>query len=317
MNILIFDDTASAAFMQQYTGNEIHQRQAILTINMSGGGGFEIWQFTSRTPVCYDARFGDLGIFSVKIKCRNIQTAHAHFKSKTLVYTSPVLQSPHGNFHFLVKDNCGNHFDIAEHDSWFRKDSSVCGGVYGACIGVSNMETSIRFYKNLLGFDETVSDVTGTVTDIPQPGQQVYRRVLLRKKKAVNGAFTNLLGDTEIELVQDVNNTSKKIFANRYWGDCGFIHLCFDVTDMDALKKMAVSLGYQFTIDSKDSFAMENAKGRFCYVEDPDGTLIELVETHKIPVLKKLNWYIDLKKRKGQKPLPSWMIRTLGLNKIR
>jgi hypothetical protein len=27
---------------------------------------------------------------------------------------------------------------------------------------------------------------------------------------------------------------------------------------------------------------MDNASGRFCYIEDPDGTLIELVETHKV-----------------------------------
>lgn len=67
---------------------------------------------------------------------------------------------------------------------------------------------------------------------------------------------------------------------------------------MDALKKIAKELGYIFTVDSENSYAMDTAEGRFCYVEDPDGTLIELVETHKIPVIKKWNWHINLKKGK-------------------
>jgi len=33
---------------------------------------------------------------------------------------------------------------------------------------------------------------------------------------------------------------------------------------------------------------MGEASGHFAYVEDPDGTLIEFVETHKIPIIKKL-----------------------------
>jgi hypothetical protein len=75
--------------------------------------------------------------------------------------------------------------------------------------------------------------------------------------------------------------------------------------------------GYSFTIDSEDSFAMEHASGRFCYMEDPDGTLIELVETHKVPVLKKLGFYLNLKKRNLEKPLPDWMIKLLALSKVK
>jgi hypothetical protein len=42
-------------------------------------------------------------------------------------------------------------------------------------------------------------------------------------------------------------------------------------------------------VDSK-ILLMDNASGRFCYVRDPDGTLIELdQETHKVPIFKK-NW---------------------------
>ncbi|MFX8942022.1 hypothetical protein ABTN11_20210, partial [Acinetobacter baumannii] len=90
------------------------------------------------------------------------------------------------------------------------------------------------------------------------------------------------------ELIEIKDSSPKKIYANRYWGDCGFIHLCFDVLNMNTLKGICTSKGYHFTVDSANSFTMGESAGRFCYVEDPDGTLIELVETHKVPIYKKL-----------------------------
>jgi hypothetical protein len=60
---------------------------------------------------------------------------------------------------------------------------------------------------------------------------------------------------------------------------------------------------------------MGEAAGHFSYIEDPDGTLIEFVETHKIPILKKIGWYLDIRKRDALKPLPRWMVKSMGLNK--
>jgi hypothetical protein len=117
-------------------------------------------------------------------------------------------------------------------------------------------------------------------------------------------------------LVKLLNDEPQKIFANRYWGDCGLIHLCFDVLDIDILKENAAKHGFTFSVDSLNSFSMENASGRFCYIEDPDRTLIELVETHKIPIIRKIGWHLDLTKRKRNSPLPKWMIKALGFSKV-
>jgi hypothetical protein len=59
------------------------------------------------------------------------------------------------------------------------------------------------------------------------------------------------------------------------------------------------------------------AAGHFAYISDPDGTLIEFVETHKLPVIKKLGWFMNLKNRNPEKPLPKWMIRTLAWGRIK
>ena len=95
----------------------------------------------------------------------------------------------------------------------------------------------------------------------------------------------------------------------------GFIHLCFEIGNIENLKAECEEGGYPFTVDSADSFDMGQAAGRFGYIEDPDGTLIEFVETHKIPILKKLNWYLDLRKRDKLAALPKWMLKSLALNR--
>ena len=321
MDTLIFEDKAPAGLMSGYTGHQVHERHAILSMNLSGGGGFEIWQFTSRTPTGPVAapKLGDLGIFALKIKSDNVPAAHAFFGRQPGVVVSDLQVAPDERPHFWLTDPYGNHFNIVEGDEWFRSRKRICGGVTGAVIGVSDMEQSVHFYKKLLGIEETVYAGTAPMMDVPVGHEEgaVVNRVLLKKQVASRGAFSRLLGSVQVELVEIKGARRPKIFNNRYWGDCGFIHLCFDVLNMDGLKQLFQDNGYAFTVDSRNSFEMGTSAGRFCYAEDPDGTLIELVETHKIPVLKKIGWHIDLQKRKADRPLPDWMIAMLGLNKIR
>jgi hypothetical protein len=58
---------------------------------------------------------------------------------------------------------------------------------------------------------------------------------------------------------------------------------------------------------------MGEAAGIFAYVEDPDGALIEFVETHKIPLIKKLGLSLNLRKRNPAKPLPDFILKSLWL----
>ena len=160
-------------------------------------------------------------------------------------------------------------------------------------------------------------DETFICNDGPNGFQQKLRKVLLQKHPSGKGASGKLLGSVEIELIQCLDRKPATIFADRFWGDRGFIHLCFDVFDMCGLKKYDEENGYKFTVDSINTFGMESASGRFCYIEDPDGTLIELVETHKVPVLKKLGIHLNLKKRDLKKPWPDWMIKLLALSKVK
>ena len=123
-------------------------------------------------------------------------------------------------------------------------------------------------------------------------------------------------------MVQALDRKPEKIFKDRIWGDQGFIHLCFDVLGMKQLKEECEEKGFPFTVDSDihpqgKPFDMGEAAGHFAYVEDPDGTLIEFVETHRIPILKKLNIYLNLRKRNPEKALPNWMLKLLSLSRAK
>ncbi|MEO7444674.1 MAG: VOC family protein [Ferruginibacter sp.] len=312
MDVLVFDDIAEASMMQKYTGNQSHLRRAILTLNMQGGGGLEIWQFLKRMPVwpLAPVQKGDLGINTVKIKAMDIQEAWTFLKNSG-IEVSAITPGYDNVSKFCLNDLEHNSFQVIQSTESFGKRKHVTGGVAGICIGVSHMEQSVLFYSCLLHNPAIVYDKY-----VSEKGSN-FRIILMRKKQNGYGAFGKLLGSFDVELIQALDKPGKKIFQDRFWGDHGFIHVCFDVFNMDAMKTTLQKSGYSFTVDSENSFGMEHASGRFCYVEDPDGTLIELVETHKIPVWKKWRIYLNLNKKNLSKPLPSWVIKLLSLSKVK
>ncbi|MEY2924929.1 MAG: hypothetical protein RLZZ337_1477 [Bacteroidota bacterium] len=318
MDVPVFEEAATAALMLPYTGGKPHDRHAILALNMQGGGGFEIWQYTSRTPqpAAFDIKLGDLGFYSCKMKTPDAEKAFKEFNPANRI-SEEVQVTPNGIRHFFVKDPYGNVFQIIESNDWFNLKNENTGGVYGAIIGVTDIEKSKAFYANILGYDNVLWQGEGTFEDLKHlpNGDAKYKRAILTHSKSREGAFSPLLGASQIELVQLTDGQPNKIFKDRFWGDLGFIHLCFDINNMKALEEECAAAGHPFTVDSANSFDMGEAAGHFSYIEDPDGALIEFVETHKIPIFKKIGWYLDLRKRDAKKPLPRWMLKSLGLNR--
>lgn len=267
---------------------------------------------------------GDLGIFAGKIKSNNIPAAYAHL-SREAKTVNGVVKDPAGRDTFL-KDPFNNTWQIVQEGSMFMtKYKKNTGGSYGAVIGTTNPERALELYSGILGYDLVVYDKQGTFGDLKgiPGGQGRFRRVLLQHSEQRKGPFAHLFGPSEIELVQALDRKPVKIFKDRIWGDLGFIHLCFDILGMKALKRECDRKGFPFTVDSDVNptgkpFDMGEAAGHFSYIEDPDGTLIEFVETHRLPLSKKLGWYIDLWKRRDvTKPLPDNLLKILRFMKVK
>ena len=197
-------------------------------------------------------------------------------------------------------------------------------------VGVSNMENALQFYRHVLGYEHVVQDREDDWPDwkgfaaLNAENSGKYRRVLLQREVPETGLYADLFGAGEMELVEFVRNPWKEVqqtiketlrlgqgahlYSERYWGDPGLIHLCFDVSEMDHLADKLKQQGIHFTVDTGSDFSMGKlASGRFAYFEDPDGSLIEFVETYRIPILKK--WGISLNVKKMRRKLPRWILR--------
>ncbi|MDH4057581.1 MAG: VOC family protein [Cyclobacteriaceae bacterium] len=317
----VFKDSANATLMTRYTAGIAESRYAILAMNMQGGGGFEIWQYTSKEPEgsSFSPQLGDTGVFSVKLKSINVQKSFDLLRSNGAQTLTLPVKGPGDRLHFFVTDPYGNIFEIIESNSWFKKGSFPNGGVTGVTIGVTDIDKALAVYQHILGHNSVAYDVTGTFDDLSgvPGGDSSLRRILLKAQTPGRGAFGNLLGSTEIELIEVKGRKPRKIYENRNWGDLGFIHVCFDVRGMNMLGDRCDQQGHPFTVDSNNSFDMGKAAGHFSYIEDKDGTLIEFVETHKLPIIEKLGLFLNIKDRPLEKPLPNWMLGMLSLNRVK
>lgn len=318
IDVKILEDDTVAERMLPYTGGVPQQRHACIAVNIQGGGGFEIWQYSKRKPepCSFKIAAGDLGVFAAKLNCRDVKAFHKQISAKWQDCTIPETL-PDGTPCFYVKDLFGNVFQIVENKKVFIDQGKLTGGMAGAVIGVTDMDKSVKFYSEVLGYNILISDTTGPFsTNDPMPeADKQCRRVILKAPER-KGAFAELFGDSTIELVQALEHMPRKIYEGRYWGDPGFIQVCFDVTNMKALGKFCESKGHPFTVDScpdGERFDMGDASGHFTYIEDPDGTLIEFVEAHKVSIIKKLGLAIDMGKRNPEKPLPKLLFRLMGL----
>jgi hypothetical protein len=115
MDVRILEDDTVAELMLPYTGHSPQKRHACIAINMQGGGGFEIWQYSNRKPqtIDFDIHLGDFGVLVAKIKSRNVLKSFDEFSTKDDIQILGGLnKSIEVTKLFFVKDNSGSDSNI-------------------------------------------------------------------------------------------------------------------------------------------------------------------------------------------------------------
>lgn len=323
MDICFFDGVAEAPLMTIYTKGDVINKHAAMISNLHGGCAMEVVSPTSFTATHANETFeiGDLGIFISSVKTPNLENSFKKFSSNGTKVLGPIAVSPLGEKSFFVEDPNGLIFQIVEGKDWFIvPKKNGMGGPNGVTIGVSSIEDAMRLYSGILGYDKVLLDETSVFEDwkyIPG-GQKKCRRVRLTQSNKPGGGFAKITGKTYIELVQAMDYTSKKIYENRLWGDTGFVHVGFDVRGMNELGKDLEEKGFGFTCDTDDALTMGGSTKVHCtYIEDPDGTLIELIEVFKIPIIEKLGIFLNVEKRDPMKPLPNFLLKAMRFSRIK
>lgn len=323
MDICFFNGAAEAPLMQIYTKGEVINKQAAMISNLHGGCAMEVVSPISFTATNAKVEFelGDLGIFAASVKAPNLEKAYEFFSNNGTEVLGGIKESPIGRKSFFIKDPNGLLFQITQGKSWFLSPKKVkMGGPSGVTIGVSDIDKSKTLYADILGYDKVMMDETGVFEDLKDVpgGNKKFRRVLLTQSNKPGGGFANLTGQTYIELLQALDYTPKKIYKDRMWGDIGFVHLGFDVRGMNELGEELSKKGFGFTCDTNDALTMGGSTSVHCtYIEDPDGTLIELIEVFKIPIIEKLGIFLNVEKRDPKKPLPNFMLKAMKYARIK
>jgi catechol 2,3-dioxygenase-like lactoylglutathione lyase family enzyme len=321
MDIPFFDSVAAAPLMKVYTRDEVITKRASMILNLQGGCAMEVIRPTSFEPVGPKSpvQIGDLGIQCTQIKCKDIQTSFDFCKEEGATIVGDLMKDPLGRATFYIEDPDKNLFQYVEGSSWYTSNGHHSGGSIGCTIGVSDIDEALSLYAEVLGYDEIVADETGNFDDLKAlpGGDGKFRRTWLSQTGDPRGGFAKVAGKTYIELIQSLDRTPSKIFEDRIWADSGFVHLGFDAKHMEQLGEELAQKGFGFTCDSNDALDMGTTKVHCTYIEDRDGTWLELIEVYKVPIVEKFGIFLNVEKRNPAKPLPDFMLKALRFSRIK
>ena|SRR5437762_10974885 len=136
-------------------------------------------------------------------------------------------------------------------------------------ITVSNLERSLEFWQNVLGFEfshrahqtsEMASEITGV------PGAEIKLAVV----KAPSGH--------KIELLEYLAPADRKKDVNLRPCDVGHVHVALTVENLDAILEKIAAAGWKAAGKPQTLTTGPNAGKRVVYVRDPDGTTIEFMQ---------------------------------------
>ena len=139
-------------------------------------------------------------------------------------------------------------------------------GIHHTAISTGDMERALRFYKDLLGFEEVFNfewqagnTVVDNITGLRDSAAQV---VMLRA------------GNACVELFQYAAPSPKAGDPNRPVCDHGITHLCLEVSDIEDEYARLKAAGMHFHCPPQGA-----GNGlRATYGRDPDGNVVELLE---------------------------------------
>jgi catechol 2,3-dioxygenase-like lactoylglutathione lyase family enzyme len=134
---------------------------------------------------------------------------------------------------------------------------------------VSNLERSLEFWQNVLGFE-----LSRRAHQTGEMAEQITGVAGAELKLAVVKAP----GGHKIELLEYLAPANRKQHVDLKPCDVGSVHIALTVDNLEAvLNKIAVS-GWKAAGKPQSLQSGPNAGKRVVYVRDPDGTTIELMQ---------------------------------------
>ena len=136
-------------------------------------------------------------------------------------------------------------------------------------ITVSNLERSLAFWRDILGFEFSHS--------AHQKGEMA-EQITGVKGAELKLAVVKTPGGHKIELLEYLAPTDQKKDNHLRSCDVGHAHVALTVENLDALLQRIAGSGWKAAGKPQALTQGPNAGKRVIYVRDPDGTTIEFME---------------------------------------
>ena len=136
-------------------------------------------------------------------------------------------------------------------------------------ITVSNLERSLEFWQNVLGFEfshraHQTSEMASEITGVPSA--------------EIKLAVVKAPGGHKIELLEYLAPADRKKDVNLRPCDVGHVHVALTVENLDAILENIAASGWKAAGKPQTLKSGPNAGKRVIYVRDPDGTTIEFMQ---------------------------------------
>ena len=225
----------------------------------------------SPRPIRRDVRYGDIGVAKITVAASSVRSVYEELKDRVQFCSTPktTLAPNLGDYEFVYcRDPEGNLVEIVSTSLW---SGGEFGGALAAGIAVSDLERSVRFYRNHLGFSvvmvETHEAFSGLVDEVSGTAGTRVRSCLL---SAV------VRGEAMVELFETLTPRGRSIPFSTRWGDYGYLQVAFNCDDIPGIAWDLEKAGMDLLCGPK---VMEGSilghPGEFLYARDPDGIPIE------------------------------------------
>lgn len=282
--IKLSDQTSYMDEMTPIIGALVELR-ALMAANARGGAVIELIEHVSTRPKepPEPVQWGDIGYLELGLKAFKLDQLYLDLKSRGVDFITPVrsmeLTTGGRERYVYLRDPDGLLLQLVEVEGGSKP---AVGGVRHVAIGVKDMEGARTFYRDVLGFGDTLSEFKGRIPELDDvTNGREMEMVVLGQQAEGESPFAGVLERAIIKLVHTPDYKGKNIYEGRRWGDIGLMEMAFDVRDLAGTVSGLIARGAELYHPPTRVDMGSGTIGSFAYIKDPEGNVVEMVEVEK------------------------------------
>jgi len=206
-DFLNFKKIKSTGFKEDNISFNLYHEKTSEFLSVEGGAFLQFIEAENSKLEVIEPDLSQIGIIGVKINTRKIDLNFFLRRREDMTTQDNIWIKPIKKKHFHVFSENLLFQIIDAPNNFFASFKKQNSGIGGAIIGVSDIDKSFDFYSNILGYKKVIFKGDGVFSDFKniKGGEKKYKRIIIQQTKNQNFKYNNFLGESEIELLQVIN----------------------------------------------------------------------------------------------------------------